>query len=341
MSNKLPTLNNFNFIRLLAALQVCIIHTLEHLKIGLIIPIITYFPGVIIFFTVSGFLIFDSFTRNQQLKRYFRNRILRIFPALWVSLLLTVILLLIFKIILPFEIISPAIFKWIISQLTIFQFWTPEILRKWGVGTPNGSLWTIPVEIQFYIILPIIVLAFKKIKILYKLFFLFTISISFNLFLHNSDNKESLIIKLIGVSVLPYLFYFIIGIIIRKYWEFLNVFLINKFIYWLSLFLIFIFVFQTTPQYFPKEFNGFMINLILAFATISFAFSKPNFDNIFRGQDISYGIYIFHMLVVNCLVSLGYLHDFKYFILSISCTVFLSLFSWNYIERPFLMYKNN
>ena len=34
----------------------------------------------------------------------------------------------------------------------LFQFWTPEALRGFGCGTPNGSLWTISVIVQFYIV---------------------------------------------------------------------------------------------------------------------------------------------------------------------------------------------
>lgn len=38
------------------------------------------------------------------------------------------------------------------GQGTIFQFWTPDCLRGYGTGTPNGALWTIGVMIQFYIV---------------------------------------------------------------------------------------------------------------------------------------------------------------------------------------------
>ncbi|MFX5710172.1 acyltransferase family protein, partial [Acinetobacter baumannii] len=36
--------------------------------------------------------------------------------------------------------------------------------RTWGVGAPNGSLWTIAVEIQFYILVPLLVYLIKKWK---------------------------------------------------------------------------------------------------------------------------------------------------------------------------------
>ena len=103
------------------------------------------------FFTVSGFLIFSSLERNKNLKRYFFNRFLRIFPALWGCFFFTLISLFVFKIIDTSDLFSIPIIKWIFTKLTFFQFWTNEILRSWGTGTPNGSLWTITVELQFYI----------------------------------------------------------------------------------------------------------------------------------------------------------------------------------------------
>jgi peptidoglycan/LPS O-acetylase OafA/YrhL len=339
MSNTLPSRNNFNLIRLLAALQVCIGHTLSHLDIDLNIPLIGYFPGVIIFFTTSGFLIYDSFTRNQDLKRYFNNRFLRIFPALWVCFILTVILLLVFNSITPSDIISSAFLKWMITQITIFQFWTPDVLRNWGIGTPNGSLWTIPVEIQFYIAIPIIILLFKNIKIIYKLTFLLIVSILFNLFLGASINSVDLFIKLLGVSILPYLFYFIIGVIIREYWYFFNVIFVNRFIYWSSTFFLFVYFFNLSPVYFPTDFLGFIVNLLLSFLTISFAYSRPIFEKILHRQDISYGIYIYHMLIVNSFVELGFKKDMKYLFISIILTVLIAFLSWNYIEKRALNRK--
>jgi peptidoglycan/LPS O-acetylase OafA/YrhL len=41
-----------------------------------------------------------------------------------------------------------------LAQLSIVQFYNPDFLRGYGVGVLNGSLWTISVELQFYVMLP-------------------------------------------------------------------------------------------------------------------------------------------------------------------------------------------
>ncbi len=80
-------INNFDIIRLFAALQVAIHHTMSHLKIeqnsdSVILMFSGFFPGVPIFFFVSGFLISKSYESNPSIREYAQNRILRIYPAL-------------------------------------------------------------------------------------------------------------------------------------------------------------------------------------------------------------------------------------------------------------------
>ena len=79
--------NNFDLIRLIAAAEVAIRHTMVHVAPKqFVYPLEVLFalvPGVPIFFFLSGFLISRSWERSPSASEYFRNRALRLFPALW------------------------------------------------------------------------------------------------------------------------------------------------------------------------------------------------------------------------------------------------------------------
>ena len=83
--------NNFDLLRLLAALQVAVVHSIGSLKptgyfARLLGACLDRFPGVPIFFVISGVLISKSHQRSDSLRDYLRNRCLRIFPGVWVCL---------------------------------------------------------------------------------------------------------------------------------------------------------------------------------------------------------------------------------------------------------------
>ena len=64
--------NNFDLLRILAALQVVLAHTRVHLDIQRLPlwSLVEAFPGVPIFFAISGFLISASFERTPNLASY-------------------------------------------------------------------------------------------------------------------------------------------------------------------------------------------------------------------------------------------------------------------------------
>jgi len=334
--------NNFDLIRLLAAFEVLLGHGIRHLELTHLNPVLNvtaFFPGVLMFFTISGFLIFASFDRNNNLKKYFYNRFLRIYPALWLCFILTVILILSFNIISVRDLFRPPMLKWSLAQITFLQFWTPDILRPWGVGTPNGSLWTIPVEIQYYLLLPAVVLLFKNIRLIYKLVFLAVCSIVFNSYLSTMVGKEeSVFVKLARVNVLPYLYCFLVGAILYMYWDRVKKFIEGKAILWLVIFISYCLAAGTHPSYYPKNIQ-MISNILLAVLTISLAYTVPTLGRILKGNDISYGMYIYHMLVINSLVSLGYTGETKYLFSAIVLTTVLSLLSWLFVEKKALAFK--
>jgi peptidoglycan/LPS O-acetylase OafA/YrhL len=352
--------NNFNLLRLLAAMQVLVGHVSTHLHIdiGPLGSIIAQFPGVPIFFTISGFLIMSSFDRDKNIKRFFVKRILRIYPALWICFIFTFITLLFFKGISINQLKSRTILFWVFCQNTIFQYYTPDILRGWGVSTTNGSLWTIPVELEFYALIPLLFFFLKNVSIELKLLLLFIISYSINMLISPfiDSVNETILIKLIKVSVFPHLFNFICGCAMYHKWDKIKGTIEDKGIFWLllycSYFIIVSFILRLYNRSYYPNILGLIATILLSITTISLAYTYKTISNkILKDIDISYGIYIYHGPIINIFLALNVsdkflsygghiVNNMMVFLIFLIITFFLAYISWIFVEKPALSLKN-
>lgn len=168
--------NNFELLRLICAVQVMLYHSGSEF-IYKYFFFIDYFPGVPIFFFISGYLVFASYDKNQNIKSFYLNRILRLYPALILGTILGLILIL--KIYSNYKEAdySEAI-KWFFYQLSLGQSYNPYNIQQ----QINWVTWTLTIEILFYLIVPIffinkrytkvIVYTFLILSLIYWIFFL-------------------------------------------------------------------------------------------------------------------------------------------------------------------------
>lgn len=342
--------NNFNLIRILAAIQVFITHGIDHLNIKtewllfFYYKFLIYFPGVPIFFTISGFLIYASYDRHHtDLRNFFRNRILRIYPGLIFCVLFTLCLLYNDYPLAKATLFSKHLFIWLFTQLSIFQFYTPDLLRFWGVGTPNGSLWTISIEMQFYLIIPLIFWLFKYFKNWqYAFWGLFIVSIIVNL---SFTDRANIFEKLYHEFIFKYLYYFLCGIFAYKMWDKVSFIFVNRFLLVTIIYVVYAVVFGNLLGYRIETYIlespfGFIGNVLLSIWTLAFAFSNTSVSQkVIKDQDLSYGMYIYHMPVINFLNHHNYTESLVYFGIAFVVTAILAFMSWNFVEKVALRYK--
>lgn len=339
----------------MAALQVLIYHALTHFDLNSVYQekvkaIIAYFPGVPIFFTISGFLIYKSIERNSHdLKRYFKNRLIRIFPALFICLLFTISLLLISKEISFSNFFTSSFWLWVAAQLTVFQFYKMPSLTSWGVGHPNGSLWSISVELQYYFFLPLLFLSifkWRKTRLVENIVFLSLglLSLLFASYQKIVILESEMAGNIMGVILFNYLYFFCIGILIYINFDFLSKFFKNWGLLWVGSFIAYMLVFRNWLGLFDNvyevSFYGVLGATLLAFATISLTYTAPSLSNkLLQGNDISYGIYIFHMPIFNYFINQQKEISWEKLIFICAIVICVAYLSWRFIEKKMLQFK--
>ena len=345
--------NNFDLIRLLAATQVVVFHGIEHLQIGLtgIAATLAAFgaalPGVPIFFVVSGYLISMSFERQGgDIGGYARNRFLRIYPALWVALAVGIATIFVFDRQLG-HVSLPRFAIWIAAQISFFQNYNPDFLRTYATGVLNGSLWTIPVELEFYIVLPVIYAALRLRRGRYGDYALFVLLALATAFAVNFDARLaghplSTIEKVVHYSVLPYLYVFLIGVVLQRQAATIRRFVEGRALWWIAAYAVVAGAATRIGLTVGTNEPFFVTTFVLAFAVIACAYTSRDLaSRLLRGNDISYGTYVYHMLIINVLVENRMLHVGTLVVAVLLGTFALAALSWIVVERPALSLKGS
>jgi peptidoglycan/LPS O-acetylase OafA/YrhL len=144
-------------LRAVAALSIVIFHTLlfiqfEYTPLSISVNQSWYYlsTGVELFFVLSGFLLFLPYVRalldsspRPSARRFYRRRALRILPAYWMCLAIVVALKFFVRRV-PF---SPGD---VAAHILLINDSFPQFNRDY-----NGPFWTLAVEAQFYVLLPL------------------------------------------------------------------------------------------------------------------------------------------------------------------------------------------
>lgn len=149
-------MNSFDLLRLVAATMVLYSH--QFALLGMPEP--SFFAwntfggaGVTIFFFLSGMLVWSSWNRDPDWFRFFQRRSLRIFPALWLAVVLTVLLLGPIVSTLPWRHYFGSMETWryFTTAALLNQHTLPGVFKEnFYPRAVNGSLWTLPVEFLCY-----------------------------------------------------------------------------------------------------------------------------------------------------------------------------------------------
>lgn len=334
--------NNFDFLRLLLALFVIISHSYALAGIrecDLLCQIsneqISFsFLGVKGFFVISGFLIFQSYQRSKSFIDYFWKRVLRLFPALIVVTLLTVLLApIVYEGTLPLY--KNKSYLWYIPKsLSLYKgshyidgIFENNPFKK----SINGSLWTIPYEFTSYIFLSALFLFRKKVKVTLVLVTIIYVALVLtNGFFYEALRPHGFIVNF-GL-MLDLGAYFAAGVLLSAHgFENLpykkGILLLTFLILWASIFF---------------QFFGIVQHIILPPFFILAAIIPVKMFYKFTDKigDLSYGIYIYAFPVQQTLM---YYFGFNYMELMLYSTIlsiFFGYLSWHLVEKRALKLKS-
>lgn len=155
--------NNLDALRLLGAVLVIIGHAYHLMHRELETPWAFGYPvhtlGVVIFFSISGYLICASWTRKRSIVPYMAARCLRIFPGLIAVVLVTMFVLgpLVTTLAVRDYFASDNFGTYASNIWLLPQYALPGVFNDLPYpNAVNGSLWTLPAEFFCYLVVPLV-----------------------------------------------------------------------------------------------------------------------------------------------------------------------------------------
>ncbi len=307
-------------VQLLAVISLFTEHAIVHLQLqgnGFVTFLLSAFRGIPIFFIVIGFYIWRSLNRARDFEIFLYRRVLRLYPELWCAVALSI--LSVFFLSDSFNLYELGFFA--LGQATLFQFWTPDTVKTFACGEPNGTLIYVFIIVQFYVFAWL----FKKLRpgrILLSA--ALAVSLALNIVTpYLPSFMPYLFVRGWSISVLPYLWLFMLGAVIREYFTAI-IPIMKRFWYIGAILLI---VRNIIGIDIPGKY-GVISTLLTAFTFLGIAYAFPKLN---LKRDISYGIFLYQMVVINVFLELGLVGDSMWYFAALAITVFISLLSHHFI----------
>ncbi|MGH1388159.1 acyltransferase family protein [Kordia sp.] len=348
-------LPNLNPLRFLLTIPVMLVHIPEFFRNR---GLAAYNDGVIfhkgreavyVFFVLSGYLIIRLLYREVvqkgkiDLKSFYIRRILRIYPLYFLILFVG---FLYYKVILSYMGIHYEADYDLTNALLLYVFFLPNVAST--LYQPGGAieiLWSIGIEEQFYLLIPPMLAFIKK-----KFFIIFILVLTLVYF------------AIFASDLFPFLrkfdflyFYFSTGglvTILHERYDLGNK--IHKYLKVVILVLFILYFFTDLIKGIDPNLYHFISMILFSFVILTLSYSPViiirNKQLNYLGK-ISYGIYMFHPLVMQLvglvllkLVAKVEMSDITIILLSyglvFGITFIVSHLSYQYFEKPFLKLKN-
>lgn len=327
--------NNYDFIRVIAAALVIISH--QFALFGLPEPLFLQYQtlggfGVLVFFSISGYLVGHSWDADPNIVRFSIRRLLRIWPAFIIAVLICVFIVgpLFTSEKLTSYFGSGVTWSYFKNIAFIFQPFLPGVFSNSPVAfVPNGVYWTLPIEMSCY--LAIAVLGALGLMRFRWVLLIITAALAYWYYIFY-DAQAAIRTGNERYYYVQYATFFFYGVLLQK---FKTAWIDRK-----SGVTFFTLVIASVLYLCDQDLIALFVFLPLALN--AFGESSTHFLSGFgKHGDASYGLYIYafpiQQITLELLGRQGMFAEKLILVLIVTYTI--SLLSWKYIEEPALRLK--
>jgi len=279
------------------------------------------------FFALSGFLVAGSLERSQTLAMFLALRVIRIFPALSVEVVLSALIIgPIFTSLSLSEYLSHPLFhRYFLNIIGDAQGHLPGVFyRNAWPEMVNGQMWTVPYELYCYLILTALALVRKRWAVLVGAVLVAAMYAGYRQY-KAGVIPEAVIGPLPGVLLVVC---FLLGVSIYLYRDVLPFSKAGAVICLLASMVLV----SVVP------YGEFFAPLPIAYATVGFGLFNPRRTIVIDGADYSYGIFLYGYPIQQALAAITPWAQVWYINILAAVTVatIFAAFSWRVVEKPAL-----
>tara|TARA_Y100000741_G_scaffold357143_1_gene334668 strand:+ start:1246 stop:2232 length:987 start_codon:yes stop_codon:yes gene_type:complete len=323
-------IQSLDLFRGLAGYGVAVCHFYTYLDNSLLSEYIS-FLFVELFFVLSGFVLYPQlikvYSNIKNFKIFIIRRWMRTLPVFFIAV-----------------ICYSIIFKEYNNDTLKYLFFVQKSFPNFLLNDYIVVAWSLSIEEWFYLLFPIFLILFNKLKIKkIFLYFLFLIYILKLIFLINSQNfdfyRTGTFLRLDAI---------LFGVIIAHYLELIKKIKFTNFLFFIFLFLYFSFFnFFNEKEYLNQFLYLILIQSISAFSLIFFIninsiISKNFFNNFYSIlANQTYSVYLFHFIIIY-FIKFYELQEIKFIFAYYILILFLfSSFIFYIIEKSILSLRPN
>jgi len=329
---------SFDYMRLILSVSVVCIHS-SLTSYGTDVQMWTSatrpFVRIILpmFFALSGYLVAGSLVRSASLFQFMTFRLLRIYPALSVEVVLSAFIIgpLLTKSNLPVYFTDPLFRSYLLNVTGDIHYLLPGLFaRNPYPNIVNAQLWTVPFELLCYVsIAGLAIVGIKR---------------------HRLLGPASVMILALGYTVSKLVQFHgfpppIIGrvsglVLLVSFLSGMSIFFYNDRIVWSARLcalsgIVSALLLSVVPN------GDYIVAPFAAYFTVSLGLTNPTKLGILRGADYSYGIFLYGFVIQQVLMErlpwarIWWLN----ILLSVPCATLFAAASWHIVEKPALRLK--